>query len=302
MASKYLIKETAPFVQFSSVKVTDAYNALFDIEKVTEETLETYCQALFTKAFNQNNSHIPDFLNHHCNLFKEPMVWLNKFEKLISENEEIFHEAKRDSKLIKFQTCIELKRQELKIEKSKEKTKRPPAREINAQSEDRYFSFKETKLKTHSLPTIQEKVFFLTTEIFEYSIAELELINNKLPDFEQECHKLIGKLQSYAKAKAEMQSALPSTPEGLLPYSKLRINCNVNQIVDIFYQLNREMFVDGKPFIDGNVQDIVAVIVNCFEDKGGLSLSPHTVHTILKPSKDDKRPNSGKRIDLNNKI
>lgn len=95
-----------------------------------------------------------------------------------------------------------------------------------------------------------------------------------------------------------MQNALPSTPEGLLPYSKLRINCNVNQIVDIFYQLNREMFVDGKPFIDGNVQDIVAVIVNCFEDKGGLSLSPQTIRTILKPSKEDKRPNSEKRIDL----
>ena len=298
MASRYLIKETLPFVQFSSVKVTDAFNTLFDIEKIPEETLETYCQSLFTKAFNQNNSNIPDFLNHHCSLVKDPMLWLNKFEKLISENEEIFHEAKRDSKLMKFQTCIELKRQELKIEKSKEKTKKPPAREINAQSEERYFSFKESKLKCHSLPTIQEKVFFLTTEIFEYSTAELELINNKLPDFEQECQKLIGKLQNYAKAKAEMQNALPSTPEGLLPYSKLRINCNVNQIVDIFYQLNREMFVDGKPFIDGNVQDIVAVIVNCFEDKGGLSLSPQTIRTILKPSKEDKRPNSEKRIDL----
>ena len=298
MASRYLIKETVPFVQFSSVKVTGSYNALFDIEKVPDETLETYCQALFTKAFNQNNSNIPDFLNHHCSLVKDPMLWLNKFEKLISENEEIFHEAKRDSKLMKFQTCIELKRQELKIEKSKEKTKKPPAREINAQSEERYFSFKESKLKCNSLPTIQEKVFFLTTEIFEYSTAELELINNKLPDFEQECQKLIGKLQNYAKVKAEMQSALPSTPEGLLPYSKLRINCNVNQIVDIFYQLNREMFVDGKPFIDGNVQDIVAVIVNCFEDKGGLSLSPQTIRTILKPSKEDKRPNSEKRIDL----
>ncbi|MCQ4035519.1 hypothetical protein [Kaistella montana] len=108
MASRYLIKETAPFVQFSSVKVTDAFNALFDIEKIPEETLETYCQALFTKAFNQNNSNIPDFLNHHCSLVKDPMFWLNKFEKLISENEEIFHEAKRDSKLMKFQTCIEL--------------------------------------------------------------------------------------------------------------------------------------------------------------------------------------------------
>ena len=40
-------------------------------------------------------------------------------------------------------------------------------------------------------------------------LKELELINNKLPDFEQECQKLIGKLQNYAKAKAEMQAFTP---------------------------------------------------------------------------------------------
>jgi len=56
-----------------------------------------------------------------------------------------------------------------------------------------------------------------------------------------------------------------------MPYSKLKINCNINQIVDVFYQLSREMFVEGKPFIDGTVNDIIAIIVNSFEDKGGTS-------------------------------
>lgn len=58
------------------------------------------------------------------------------------------------------------------------------------------------------------------------------------------------------------------------------------------------IFEDGRPYIEGSVNDIVAVIVNSFEDKGGLPLSPQTIRTILKPSKEDKRPNSEKRIDL----
>ena len=33
MSEKYLLKETAPFVQFSSVKPTNDFNPEFDIEK-----------------------------------------------------------------------------------------------------------------------------------------------------------------------------------------------------------------------------------------------------------------------------
>ena len=124
------------------------------------------------------------------------------------------------------------------------------------------------------------------------------MVNNKLPIFPEECEKLIGKIQTLTKMRAEMEPEKQELPASLLPYSKLRINCNVNQIVDVFFQLTRELFEDGRPYIEGSVNDIVAVIVNIFEDKGGLSLSPQTIRTILKPSKEDKRPNSEKRIDL----
>lgn len=295
---RFHLKETAPFMQFSSVKITDDFNPLFDIEKIPDETLQSYCEALFHKAITTNNSNIPAFINHHCNLVKNPVLWLNKFEKLISENEEIFHEAKKDSKLMKYQTCIELKRNKLEEERKSAKNKKPPTREINALSEERYFSFKETKLKVLQFQTIQEQVYFLTSEIYDYKTEDIEMVNYKLPNFADECEKLIGKIQTLSKMKAEMQPAQPTLPQSLMPYSKLKINCNVNQIVDVFYQLSREMFVDGRPYIEGNVNDLIAVIVNSFEDKGGLPLSPLTVKTILKPAREDKRPNSEKRIDL----
>ncbi|WP_332026677.1 hypothetical protein [Kaistella sp.] len=44
MSEKYLLKETAPFVQFSSVKIMDDFNPEFDIEKTPKQTLDEYCQ------------------------------------------------------------------------------------------------------------------------------------------------------------------------------------------------------------------------------------------------------------------
>lgn len=298
MKPKQQIKETAPFVQFSSVETADAFNPLFDVEKTQNETLETYCQALFTKAFSQNNSNIPEFLNHHCGKVKEPLVWLNKFEKLITENEHLFNEARRDTKLTKFQTCIELKRNDLKSPKSPLSPQRPLKKQINAESEERYFSFKETKSKAEQMSDDRDKVYYLTTEIFEYKTADIEMKNSKLPEFDAECEKLIGKIQTLAKMKAEMEKEKNSENNKGLKFNKIKLNCNVNQLVDLFYQLQYELFTEGKPFIDGSKNDIVAVICNSFLDKDGRDISPQTVSTILKPSKEEKRPNTGKRIDL----
>ena len=59
---------------------------------------------------------------------------------------------------------------------------------------------------------------------------------------------------------------------------------------------------DGNPYFDANANQIADLIVNNFVDKDGNPISPQTVKTILKPSKEEKRPNNGKRIDLNTLI
>ena len=74
---RHLLKETAPFVQLSSVKVTDDFNPLFDIEKIPKQSVEDYCQQLLIRSFSISHSQIPDFICHHCNLVKEPVKWLN---------------------------------------------------------------------------------------------------------------------------------------------------------------------------------------------------------------------------------
>ena len=83
---------------------------------------------------------------------------------------------------------------------------------------------------------------------------------------------------------------------------QIRVYCNMNQLVDVFFQLNRELFIEGKPFLDANTNDFVALICNNFVNKDGHEISTATVETILRPSKYDKRPKSHKRIDVNKLI
>ena len=62
MISHYPLLETAPFIEFTSVKVTDAFNHLFDIEKNTEENLQSYCQSLINKILNLRIVQLKDFI------------------------------------------------------------------------------------------------------------------------------------------------------------------------------------------------------------------------------------------------
>lgn len=120
---RYLVKETAPFVQFSSVKVTADFNTLFDIEKTPKQSVEDYCQQLLNRSFSITHSQIPDFICHHCNLVKEPLPWLNKFEKLLTLNDELFTGVRNQQRLTKFMISIETKRNKLSEESEKTEKK-----------------------------------------------------------------------------------------------------------------------------------------------------------------------------------
>ena len=52
MISHYPLLETAPFIEFTSVKVTDAFNHLFDIEKTQKKIYSLIANHLSIKFFN----------------------------------------------------------------------------------------------------------------------------------------------------------------------------------------------------------------------------------------------------------
>ncbi len=302
MSEKYLLKETAPFVQFSSVKIMDDFNPEFDIEKTPKQTLDEYCQQLINRSFSITHSQIPAFICHHCQLVKDPVQFLNKFEKLLSLNDDLFNGVRNQNRHTKFMISIETKRNRILDEQSKTIRVKPAKKYINAESEDRYFSFHELKKDFADLGCDAERIMLLTKEKFEYQQSCIETVNINTLAYDEQCEKEIQQIYAMKKLKQDLEreGTFEKSPGTLNP--KIRISLNINQFTDIFFQLMTQKTADGNPYFDANANQIADLIVNNFVDKDGNPISPQTVKTILKPSKEEKRPNNGKRIDLNTLI
>jgi hypothetical protein len=290
--------QTAPFVELMAVPAALAKNPVFDIIIDEKVTLQNYCNALIEKIFTLPQSDFPAFIDYQSNQVKNTTVWLNKLEKLLANNEELFILRKVLCRYNKLYTLIEKKRTELQSSRVKITIKRTPKRLINANSDDRHFSFYEVKNHIETLPNFSEKIIYLTEEVFAYKQADKFSINTTLQAYNEQCSQLIEKLQTIRKMRADHETEKQNSIPNQTLFKKLQFNGNLNQLVDVFYQLHRELFVDGKPYIDGNTNDLIALIVNSFVDKEGKEISPLTVKTILKPSKEEKRPNTHKRLDI----
>lgn len=290
--------QTASFSELISETSHTTIAPNFDIVIDQNTTLQTYCSALMRKVFELPHTDYPAFINYQTNLVKEPTLWLNHFEELISNNEDQFTGKKSLCRYNKLFNLIESRRKELQSKSVKETKATTPKRLINADSEDRHFSFFEVKNHIEKLNSFNEKIIFINEEIFEYRQADIISINKKLQKYDEQCLQLIEKLQTLRKMKADFEKEQSENIQPKNPNAKLQFNGNVNQLVDVFYQLNRELFVEGKSFLDGNTGDIASLIVNNFLDKEGNEISPDTVKTILTPSRTDKRPKPHKRIDI----
>ncbi len=298
MNSKVQIIQTSQFVQLVAVPLAQSTNTTFDIIIETEITIQSYCEALVHKVFNLHQSQFPAFINYQCNNVENAMLWLNKFEKLISNNGKLFTSKCDVTGVSKLINLIEKKRSEMQSSRIDVPEYKTPKRYINAESEDKIFSFYELKKQLQNCKNDNDKIILLTKEKFEYQQSNVEFINQKLPLFDEQCKKEIKQIYELGKLKADFENFNNENHKSSLPFKKLKFNCNVNQFVDVFYQLHRELFSDGKPIIDGSINDMVAIIVNSFVDKDGNDISPQTVETILKPSRTDKRPKAHKKLDI----
>jgi hypothetical protein len=290
--------QTAPFVELLAVPAAQAKNPLFDIIVEDKINTQNYCNALIAKILELKQSQFPDFINYQFNLVKNPEVWICKLEKLLANNEAFFSSKTAMSRYNKLYFLIEKKRTELQSLSVKEPVAKTPKKFINAESEDRHFSFYEIKKQLVTCESDDEKILLLTKEMFEYQQASIEFINQKTPMYDVQCAKEIEHIYALQKLQAAVEQTKREQNQNQLPFKKMQINCNLNQFIDIHYQFTRELFVDGKSMIDGSVNDLVAIIVNSYVDKDGKDISPETVKTILTPSRTEKRPKQHKRIDI----
>lgn len=281
-----------------AVTPVQSTNTNLDVIIEEQSTIEDYCNAVIQKLFKLPQTQFLNFINHQLEQVKSPSSWLDSFDLLIAENEKLFVENGLLSRYNKLCNLIEKKRELLQCSTAKPIKPNVAKRYINAESDERYFSFYEIKKQLATLDDDNEKILLLTKEKHEYKQANIEFLNQKLPLFDKQCAKEIEQIYEMQNIKSTIEKLKPATNISPNNFTKLQFNCNVNQFVDIFYQLSREILVDGKPVIEGNINDVANIIVNSFVDKDGKEISPQSVKTILQPSREDKRPNSNKRIDV----
>lgn len=288
--------KTTPFPEFVTSTSSNSINPLFDIVIDENVNLENYCRALIQKVFDLPQSKFGLFIEYQTELVKDELKWINKFEKLITLNEELFSDKKVFCRYNKMYHYIDKKRDELQIISTKRNSKSTPKRLINAEAEDRYFSFHEVKEHVEKINDFNEKLIYLTEEIFEYKNADIISKNGKLLDYDMQCNQLIEKLQTIRRMKTDFEKEKaqnennPGPTEN--PKIKLQLNGPINIVTNAFKQMMVNIKPNGKPYIQYKIKDIAQFICDNFVDEHGQPLSQATIQTYLSPNRTDKDPNS----------
>ena len=94
------------FSEWRTIDTAQSAASIFDITHDQEPTLENYCIALLEKVFTTPQSQLPEFINYQLQLAQDGNTWLNKFEKLLANNEELFFSQKALSRFNKLSKII----------------------------------------------------------------------------------------------------------------------------------------------------------------------------------------------------
>ena len=300
MNSKDQNMQTAPFVELLAVPSALAKNPLFDIIVEEKINIQNYCNALIAKILELKQSQFPAFIDYQFNQVKNPEIWICKLEKLLANNEAFFSSKTALSRYNKLYILIEKKRTELQSLRVIDTKSKATKRQINADTDDRYFSFFEAKSYINSLDNFNDKIIYLMDEIFEYNQADIVSLNNKLQPYDKQCNQLIEQLQIMRKVKndfeKENQEKKATENSSNIPFQKIRLNGPTNIITNAFKQMMVDVKPNGKPYIQGKIKDVSQIICLIFDDEKGEPLSQATVQTYLSPNRTDKDPNNDIKV------
>lgn len=243
--------------------------------------LEQYCKCLLHKLFTISKSKIKPFIQYQCDKMHEPIVWLNKLEKLIDLNRELFTTKDQTLKFEKALMIIEVMRDTIEQKK---------------QTPDSKFNFVKLKseIKQYSY---EEKVSCLMEAQADYLQNKPKLIDPTETPFNEKCSIEIDKIEKLERLKKNTSE--PANIMNKQPLKqKIVIRGYINVLVDAFYQMLHEKKVDGLPYLDVTTPELIQFISSNFLDKDGQPLSESTVRTILTPNRPEKRPKNDNKIIL----
>jgi hypothetical protein len=123
---------------------------------------------------------------------------------------------------------------------------------------------------------------------FKYQVDKLKVIAESNPEYFKNTKNEISEKRSLQQDQA--------IGEGI----RLKWHGQLNVLVDVMLQLTSGLNVNGRPPLEATPDELRLFIHKNFLDREGREISPSTLDTYLKPSRDDKRlhPDSPKRIDL----
>lgn len=285
----YSIVNTSPFIEHPIVDIAQFDAHEFDITIFEEEQpsnflnggifqKELYCKCLLHKLFTLTKSKIKSFIKYQCDQMKEPIVWLNKLEKLIDLNRELYDEKDQVVRFEKALMVVELLREAIENE---------------VQLPQNVFDLNKVKSKLKEYNSYEEKLSYLCEMETEYKQLRPPVLNPHAVPFDEQINLEIEKLtkQETLKEKARAKGIVTTTTTSAKPLIKLK--CNLNYYVDVFYQLSQE-----KQQLDCTLKDLAAYIASGVIDKEGNPVSVDSVYSMLKPSNFEKRPKGNSRFRL----
>ena len=298
----------SPFVEHPFVDVAQFDAGAYDLTIFEEGqasnflikgqfNIEQYCKCLLHKLFTLNKSKIKPFIHYQCSKLNDPIVWLNKLEKLIDLNQEFFTTKTQAKSFEKALMIIEVMRDAIE----------------QKQTTTTQFNFNELKNKIKEYSNYDDKLSCLMEARTEYLQNKPKVIDvNEIP-FDEKINlelDLVKSQQKLSKKRNAIYSQEVNSPKSPTENTKspteicrtsvglFQFNCQTNVFVDVFFQLTKEITVDGKPLLNIGSNDLAQFITNNFIDKNGNALSLNTVKTILNISRPEKRPSAEKRINL----
>ncbi len=296
MSSEQIVVTPVPFQEITAIKSDQATGHDFEITIEGEISLNAYCTALIEKVLIIPQSAFAKFINHQCSLVLDPSNWLNRFEKLLSVNENLFFQKGIQSRFTKLYTLIELKREKISDVENTQLRQFKPLERFNSYTFDREYSFRKTKDYCEKLQSFEEKIFYLEDQITEYEQNPPHIVNHNEQDFAKQCQLEITRLNRQHDLKLKLE--LMQKQDGNV-FKPLQVNAEAKSWINVFYQLMHTLGEDGKPILPGPASEVAQHICDCYLQMDGTPFNLQTVRTYLSKGNADGRPKQDKEINLN---
>lgn len=253
------------------------------------EELKRYCEHLLISIIATKPEDLEDFLMNLIRQTIKPIQWLNHLEKLLNLNMDYLWEKISPKQFSKLQRLIIEKR-------SKAKAILFRSDGLNIRRAKGSYSFKKVKYHLDNMEDYSCKKMFLEKCKIEYLQYKPNYITRSSTPFDEKIDLEIKRIETkerYSKIqeKKENQSLIPSI-------QKIKINTQINQFADIFYQMINEKKINDRPLIETSNANLAKLIANFFIDANGDNIEQSTIETYLQKNKPEKRPKGYNRIIL----